>query len=92
MANLDGRIFPLMGMREERPRAFGGVRRDVGWLSSVPVPVNLLFAVDLPVSLVADVVTLPQVKNEQVRWDAEQDDAHVVNPPAQTPEGSSDLN
>jgi hypothetical protein len=71
LANLNGRTFPLMGQREERPSAFGGIRRDVGWLTSVSKPVNLLFAVDLPVSLVADAITLPAVKIEQVRWDAE---------------------
>ena len=73
MANLEGRTFPLMGQRKERPTAFGGVRRAIGWASSVAVPFNLRFAVGVPVSFVADVVTLPQVRNEQARWDAEQE-------------------
>ena len=93
MANLDGRTFPLMGRREERPGAFGGVRRDIGWVSSLAVPFNLLFAVDVPVSFVADVVTLPQVRYEQVRWDAKQvADAKPVKVAGHDTDGASESN
>ncbi|MBS0266928.1 MAG: hypothetical protein JSS02_33685 [Planctomycetes bacterium] len=73
LANLEGRTFPLMGFHEECPKAFGGVRRDIGWLSSVSMPYNLFFVADMPVSFAADIVTIPAVKNKQARWDAERE-------------------
>jgi len=58
LANLNAQKYPLMGGTEPT-RPFGGVRRDVGWVTSVTAPYNLLFAADLPVSLIGDVATLP---------------------------------
>jgi hypothetical protein len=56
LANLNGQSYPLMGGTEPT-KPLGGVRRDIGWITSVTAPVNLLFVADLPVSLIGDVVT-----------------------------------
>ena len=58
LANLNGQSYPLMGGTEPT-RPFGGVRRDVRWVSSVAAPYNLMFVADFPVSLAGDIVTLP---------------------------------
>jgi uncharacterized protein YceK len=62
LANLDGREYPLMGMPGQiMPRPFGGVARDVKWM----------FILDLPLSLIGDVVTLP--KTIPYLWMSEDD-------------------
>lgn len=74
MANLDGRDYMLLGpAHQERPTPFGGVGRDVRWTlrawQRVESPGDCFFAgissvictVDLPFSLVGDIVTLPKV-------------------------------
>jgi hypothetical protein len=58
LANLNGQSYPLMGGTEPT-RPFGGVRRDMRWISSVTVPYNLMFVADLPVSMAGDIATLP---------------------------------
>lgn len=60
MANLDGRTTPMLDLPHQAPTtAFGGVTRDVRWVSEGKV----LYAADLPLSLVGDVVTFPRVMN-----------------------------
>ncbi len=61
MANIDGRRLPPPGPAgQEVTRPFGGIRRDIEWVKSVRAPGNLLYVADLPLSLVGDLVTLPQ--------------------------------
>jgi uncharacterized protein YceK len=61
MANVKGRRLPSPGPSgQEVSRPFGGVRRDIEWLQSEKAPGNLLYAADLPLSLVGDIVTLPK--------------------------------
>jgi hypothetical protein len=61
MANIEGRRLPSPGPSgQEVSRPFGGVRRDIEWLHSEKSPSNLLYAADLPLSLVGDLVTLPK--------------------------------
>jgi uncharacterized protein YceK len=61
MANIDGRRLPSPSPSgQEVSTPFGGVRRDIEWLQSVKAPGNLLYAADLPLSLVGDIVTLPK--------------------------------
>jgi hypothetical protein len=65
-ANLVGKDYPLLGdHRPETTRPFGGVGRDLRWITTVTVPVNVIFLADLPVSLVGDLVTLPKVRKIQ---------------------------
>jgi hypothetical protein len=71
MANLDGRSLPLISMPyQERSVPFGGVARDVRWMTStitessntnVSVLASMLFLVDVPFSFFGDLVTLPKV-------------------------------
>jgi hypothetical protein len=61
MANMDGRRLPPPSPAgQEVSRPFGGVRRDIEWLQSGKAPGNLVYAADLPLSLVGDLVTLPK--------------------------------
>jgi uncharacterized protein YceK len=58
MANLDGRRLALIDFTHQiEPMPFGGVGRDMTWICSG----GLFFVVDLPFSLVGDIVTLPRV-------------------------------
>ena len=64
MANIDGRKYPLIGARDQVPPApFGGMDRDLRWISSGGV----VFIIDLPLSLVGDIVTLPKVLSATAR-------------------------
>ena len=70
IANLDGRKLPLIDLpHQEAPKPFGGVGRDIRWMSSGAV----FFAADIPFSLVGDIVTLPKVilatNEEWERWE-----------------------
>jgi len=83
--NLDGRQYPVMSITGEvRPRAFGGVARDLEWTSSGYWPVKPFFVLDIPVSLVADVVTLPEIRGRQAEWDMRHKD-RSVSPDCPTP-------
>ena len=67
MANMQGKKLPALSqVQVEEPRPFGGVGRDIRWISSLPVPANLMFVADLPFSLVGDVVTLPTTLSNKV--------------------------
>jgi uncharacterized protein YceK len=58
MANLEGRELALIDLpHQEEAKPFGGVERDFRWISSGAV----IFAADIPFSLVGDMVTLPKV-------------------------------
>ena len=60
MANMQGKNLPALDAGGQyEPRPFGGVRNDVRWLCQGNGFV--LGLVDLPFSLVGDVVTLPVV-------------------------------
>ena len=77
MSNMQGKSFALIGPRDRESRAFGGVANDVRWVGEQAervvspddpwsIPTNLTLAcyfglVDLPLSLVGDIVTLPKV-------------------------------
>jgi hypothetical protein len=61
MANLEGRPHPWPGQAgQDPPTAFGGVRKEVGWIKTTGFPGSLMFVADLPASLVGDLVTLPK--------------------------------
>ena len=61
MANLQGKSRPMLSqVHVENPRPFGGVGRDIRWISSIEHPANLLFVADLPLSFVSDIITLPR--------------------------------
>ena len=76
MANMDGRSHVLLS-HEREPRAFGGVINDIRWARDqseraiesstvMAIPFNIVLAgyfgfVDLPLSLIGDIVTLPKV-------------------------------
>ena len=61
LANIDGRRLPPPSPAgQEVSRPFGGVRRDIEWLKAGTAPGNLVYAADLPLSLVGDLVTLPK--------------------------------
>jgi len=61
MANLEGRPHPWPGQAgQDPPRVFGGIRKDVEWIKTTGIPGNIMFVGDLPLSLVGDLVTLPQ--------------------------------
>jgi hypothetical protein len=73
---MDGRSFALMGPPDRPTRTFGGVANDVRWAGEqaqrvvdegpeyIPIVLPLVAyfgLVDLPLSLVGDIVTLPKV-------------------------------
>jgi hypothetical protein len=61
MANIEGRRQPSPSPAgQEVSRPFGGVRRDIEWLQAGKAPGNLVYAADLPLSFVGDLVTLPK--------------------------------
>ena len=61
MANLEGRPGPWPGQAgQDPPTAFGGVRKEFGWIKTTGFPGNMIFVADLPASLVGDLVTLPK--------------------------------
>lgn len=97
MANLEGRRLPLISMPgQERPKVFGGVQKDFDWATTVrdPItvmPLNLLFVADLPISLVADIVTMPEVRREQIKWDDTRS-ADIVKPQPPNPDAPSESN
>jgi len=58
LANLDGRKLAMIDLpHQEAPKPFGGVCRDIRWITSGMV----YFVEDIPFSLVGDIVTLPKV-------------------------------
>ncbi|HET6574993.1 MAG TPA: hypothetical protein VFG68_15410 [Fimbriiglobus sp.] len=77
LANMDGRSFALMGPPDRPTRVFGGVANDIRWVGEQAervvepddpwcIPISFASAgyfglVDLPLSLVGDIVTLPKV-------------------------------
>lgn len=64
MANMKGQSVGLLGHREPT-KPFGGVQRELRWFSSTPAPFNLVWAADLPLSVVGDFVTLPRAMRKQ---------------------------
>jgi hypothetical protein len=74
MANLEGKSLPMIShVQVEEPRPFGGVGRDIRWISTMTPPANLMFVGDLPLSLVGDVVTLPRtLRNKPARLESPQ--------------------
>jgi hypothetical protein len=60
MANMQGKRLPLLDASHELPRPFGGVSRDIGWVSAGNFG-PVLFVLDFPLSLIGDIVTLPKV-------------------------------
>jgi hypothetical protein len=66
IANFDGQDTPFMGtISDSEPTPFGGIKRDCDWLKSAIFPFNLLFALDMPFSLAADLLTLPAVRHDR---------------------------
>jgi hypothetical protein len=64
VANLQGKRLPAISqVHVEEPRPFGGIGRDVRWISSGGV----IFVADLPLSLIGDVVTLPMTLSPKSR-------------------------
>src|SRR5688572_4456626 len=77
MANMSGKSVAMMGPQDSEVRAFGGVANDIRWVGeqgrrvvTPDDPWDALFGpalavyfglVDLPLSLVGDIVTLPSV-------------------------------
>ena len=72
MANLDGRQLALISMPGVvEPQPFGGVARDAQWVVNAATGVpehpvgsilcSTVFVLDMPFSLVGDIVTLPKV-------------------------------
>ena len=77
IANMQGKSVALIGPLDRETRAFGGVANDARWVGeqagrvAAPddpwsIPINLALAgyfglIDLPLSLVGDIVTLPKV-------------------------------
>jgi hypothetical protein len=60
MANMEGKKLPLLSpVDEEEPRPFGGVGRDIRWISRLNPP-SLIFVPDIPLSLIGDLATLPR--------------------------------
>lgn len=58
MANLDGRDRPMLDVPNQSPTTlFGGVSRDVKWIGEGMVQ----YAVDVPFSIVGDIVTAPRL-------------------------------
>jgi len=69
-ANISGRSFPLIGRSHVPPRPFGGVQNDLRWLVlDTKFPVNLLFVLDLPFSLVDDFLTLSDINAKTTPYD-----------------------
>lgn len=69
-ANLHGQRLAFLSTPDEyRPRIFGGVANDFGWTGSVAWWSKPIFVLDFPVSLVADIVTIPEVREKQAQWD-----------------------
>ena len=58
MFNVTGHEVMLLGPREQPIVPFGGVANDVQWMSRGPGAV-IPAALDMPLSLVGDIVTLP---------------------------------
>lgn len=84
MANLDGRRYALISRSDEvRPKILGGVQKDIGWIASGN-PVGPIFVLDLPASLVGDVITLSSVREAQTRWDEKKEEIklkpHLATP------------
>jgi len=97
-ANLDGRALPLISTPGEiKPMPFGGVVRDAQWVHHVATfdpehPVagalcSTIFVLDMPFSLVGDVVTLPQAfiaaRNYKSPFATEPSPERATPPPAQ---------
>jgi hypothetical protein len=84
MANMDGREYALIDFPHYQPKPFGGVQRDFVWVSQGFLP----FALDLPFSVVGDIVTLPRVLTMapiQVREPLEPTQGNARYSPASTP-------
>ena len=92
IANINGMNGALMGEIDKiRPRPFGGAANDLAWTYEVYWPIKPLLVLDLPVSLAADVITLPMIGQSQREWDRRHQDADV-NPPADNPGTTSESN
>lgn len=77
MANVNGTSYALIGPPDSQPRPFGGVANDLRWFREqtgyvvdsedvLAAPINAVMAcyfgiIDLPFSLVGDIVTLPSL-------------------------------
>jgi uncharacterized protein YceK len=86
LANLDGMDAPLMSQIDvARPRAFGGTANDFRWTRDCDWPIKPFFILDLPASLVADVITLPEVRKRRLEWDKRRENPDV-NDPASKPD------
>jgi uncharacterized protein YceK len=80
MHNLDGTDGPLSDIRQKaRPRPFGGVAKDPEWTRDYYWPAKPIPILDLPASLVADVVTLPGIRAKQLDYDRRHNEP-PVNP------------
>ena len=65
MANLEGRPHPWKSqVGQDRPYRLAGSRRMSAGSRHPPIPGNLLFVADLPVSLVGDLVHLAEDRDE----------------------------
>lgn len=58
MANVSGKKLALISLpNQEVPKPFGGLDRDIRWISEG----SIFFIMDMPLSLAGDIVTLPFV-------------------------------
>lgn len=92
LANVDGRSYALIGPPDREIRPFGGVANDLRWIRehagrvvapeySATIPVSLTVIgffglIDLPLSLIGDFVTLPQILAMQGEPDHIDETAH----------------
>jgi uncharacterized protein YceK len=82
---------PVMGqVYTMRPRAFGGVLNDLEWPSESPWLVWPFYIMDLPISLVADVATLPTIRERQIEFDRHCESP--ANAPATNPDAMPESN
>ena len=70
MTNLTGADALVLGPPPNRP--FGGVDRDVKGISAGTVVTSAIQAIDLPFSLIGDIITLPWTIYQSQQPDSEQ--------------------
>jgi uncharacterized protein YceK len=74
ISNVNSMNGPVMGaVFTVRPRPFGGVVNDLTWpfeTDPAALPWALpMYIIDLPMSIVGDVLTLPTIRERQIEFD-----------------------
>jgi uncharacterized protein YceK len=92
IANIHGMDGPLMGEADTvRPRAFGGAANDLEWVCDTYWPVKPFWILDLPSSLIGDVITLLEIRQLQREWDQRHSD-DAAKPDGQNSDAASQPN